>query len=81
MPATMMSTPNISIPLPPCGGLIDNRFESLKGDRIIHIGVSGNTSPDHEQLSQSSQARLSAKRYFASTLDVMEVITLDAMLN
>jgi hypothetical protein len=36
---------------------------------------------DHEQLPQSSQTRLSAKRYFALTLDVMEAITLDAMLN
>src|SRR5262249_62324189 len=26
-------------------GLIGNRFESLKGDRIIHIGTFGNTWP------------------------------------
>ena len=52
-------------------------FENLEGGRIIHIGASG----DACLPGNSAGAGCRSDRYFAFTLDVMEVITLDAILN
>src|SRR5262249_39401875 len=63
-------------------GVIAQRFETLEGGHSVHIEASGNARPVPRPTPvYLPEPVLDSITYFAFTLDVMEVITLDAILN
>ena len=69
--------------MPTSDGVVAQRFEPLEGDHIVHFGVSRKRVARFTSGSDASLPKpgIPPIGYFAFTLDVMEVITLDAILN
>ena len=64
-------------------GVVAQRFEPVEGDHIVHFGVSRKRVARFTSGSRVSLPKpdIPPIGYFAFTLEVMEVITLDAILN